>query len=171
MCTRCSQRYGMAFEQISNQQAMEILEAKAAVENKKRTYEKVQLGPSTVKPKDEVICKATKGRTKSSLESFTQHKMKGCKVHFASLMDVCHHKHAELFKSRQQYKGRVVFIRRHCKRRRGAPSRAFAEQGSSASQVAAAKFLDTIFRLRRMSRRANDAVSACTQTCQTRLTF
>ena len=60
MCTRCSQRYGMALEHISNQQAMEILEAKAAVENKKRTYEKVQRGPSTVKSEGEVVCKAQK---------------------------------------------------------------------------------------------------------------
>ena len=50
---------GMALEQRSNQQEMEILDVKAA-ENKWRTSEKFQLGPSTVKPKDEVICKAQK---------------------------------------------------------------------------------------------------------------
>ena len=33
---------------------------------------------------------------------------KGAKVHFASLMDICHLKNAELEAKHQKYKGRVV---------------------------------------------------------------
>ena len=35
--------------------------------------------------------------------------MKGRKVHFASLMDLCHLKNSELEPQYQKYKGRVVF--------------------------------------------------------------
>ena len=42
---------------FSNQHAMEMLCAKAAVDTKWTTLENIQLGSSTVKPKDEVICK------------------------------------------------------------------------------------------------------------------
>ena len=34
---------------------------------------------------------------------------KGAKVHFASLMDICHLKSAKLETKHQKYKGRVVF--------------------------------------------------------------
>ena len=33
---------------------------------------------------------------------------KGAKVHFASLMDICHLKNAELEAKHQKYKGRIV---------------------------------------------------------------
>ena len=44
----------------------------------------------------------------------------------------------------------------------------FAEQCASASQMAAAKFLDTISSVPGMTGDANDAVSACTQRAHVR---
>ena len=41
---------------------------------------------------------------------------KGAKVQFASLMDICHVKNAELETKHQKYKGRVVLRRRHCEK-------------------------------------------------------
>ena len=62
------------------------------------------------------------------------------KVHFASLMDTCHLKNAEreLRTMYQKYKGRVVFRDDIVKDDSGTCA-VFIEQGSSASQVAAAK--------------------------------
>ena len=56
----------------------------------------------------------------------------GAKVHFASLMDICHLKNAELEAKHQKYKGRVVL--------RGdiddpGSYAVFTEQGSSASKM------------------------------------
>ena len=59
-------------------------------------------------------------------------------VHFASLMDICHVKNAELKQKLQQYKGRVVLRGYIVKDDPGAHT-VFTEQGSSASQMTAAK--------------------------------
>ena len=62
----------------------------------------------------------------------------GAKVHFASLMDMCHLKNAELEAKHQKYKGRVVLRGDIVKDDSGAYA-VFTEQGSSASQMTAAK--------------------------------
>ena len=62
----------------------------------------------------------------------------------------------------QKYKGRVVFRGDEVKDETGFYA-VFTEQGASASQMAAAKFLDTIARMPGMSGQAADAVKAYTQ--------
>ena len=71
---------------------------------------------------------------------------KGAKVHVASLMDICHLKNAELKPKHQKYKGRVVLRGEIVKDDSGFCA-AFTEQGSSASQMTAAKIMDIISRL------------------------
>ena len=70
----------------------------------------------------------------------------GVKVHFASLMDICHLKNAELEKKQQKYKGRVLLRSDIVKDDTGSYA-VFTEQGSSASQMTAAKVMDIISRL------------------------
>ena len=48
----------------------------------------------------------TKVRNKS--EVIDEARTSGATVHFASLMDICHLKHAELEAKHQKFKGRVV---------------------------------------------------------------
>ena len=71
---------------------------------------------------------------------------KGAKVHLASLMDMCHLKNAELVTKYQNYKSRVVFRGDIVKDDSGSYA-VFTEQGSSASQMTAAKVIDVIGRL------------------------
>ena len=72
----------------------------------------------------------------------------GRKVHFASLMDICHlKKNAEWEAKHQKYKGRVVLRGDIVKDDSGSYA-VFTEQGSSASQTTAAKVMDIISRLR-----------------------
>ena len=87
---------------------------------------------------------------------------KGAKVHFASLMDICHLKNAELETKHQKYKGRVVLRGDIVKDDSGSYA-VFTEQGSSASQMTAAKVMDVKSRLPGCAGQAADAVSACTQ--------
>ena len=75
-------------------QAMKIPEAKAAVD---KEWEKLQKIPAW---------DITKVRNKS--EAIDEERTKGAKVHFASLMDICHLKNAELETKHQKYKDRVV---------------------------------------------------------------
>ena len=89
-------------------------------------------------------------------------KMDGKTVHVANLMDLCNLKNAELAKHLQIYKARVVLREDNVKDEEGYRT-AFAEQGGSASQMAAAKFLDTISKLPGMAGETSDAVSAYTQ--------
>ena len=81
---------------------------------------------------------------------------------FASLMDICHLKNAELEAKHQKYKGRVVFRGDIVKDDSGSYA-VFTEQGSSASQMTAAKIMDIISRLPGCDGQAADAVSAYTQ--------
>ena len=83
-------------------------------------------------------------------------------VHFASLMDICHLKNAELEAKHQKYKGRVVLRGDIVKDNSGSYA-VFTEQGSSASQMRAAKIMDIISRLPGCDGQAADAVSAYTQ--------
>ena len=86
----------------------------------------------------------------------------GATVHFASLMDICHLKNAELEAKHQKYKGRVVLRGDIVKDNSGSYA-VFTEQGSSASQMTAAKIMDIISRLPGCDGQAADAVSAYTQ--------
>ena len=75
-------------------QAMKIPDAKAAVDKEWKKLETIpawQLG--NVKSKKEVFLEAQRDKNK---------------VHFATLMDICHLKNAELEPIIQKYKGRVV---------------------------------------------------------------
>ena len=87
---------------------------------------------------------------------------KGAKVHFASLMEICHLKNAELEAKHQKYKGRVV-LRGDIVKDDSGSYEVFTEQGSSASRVTAAKDMDIISRLSGCAGQAADAVSAYTQ--------
>ena len=129
-------------------QAMKIPAAKAAVDKEWEKLEKIPAWNLTkVRSKSEVIDEATP---------------KGAKVHFASLMDICHLKNAELETKHQKYKGRVVLRGDIVKDDSGSYA-VFTEQVSSASQMTAAKVMDIISRLPGCAGQAADAVSACTQ--------
>ena len=61
-------------------------------------------------------------------------------------MDLCHLMNAELETKHQKYKGRIVLRGDIVKDDSGSYA-VFTEQGSSASQMTAAKIMDIIFRL------------------------
>ena len=71
-------------------------------------------------------------------------------------------KTAELEAKHQKYEGRVVLRSENVKDDSGSHA-VFSEQGSSASQMTAAKVMDIISRLPGCAGQAADAVSACTQ--------
>ena len=73
---------------------------------------------------------------------------RGRKVHFASLLDLCHLKNSDLEPQFQKYKGRVVLRGDIVKDDSGSYA-VFTEQGSSASQMTAARVMDIISRLPR----------------------
>ena len=102
----------------------------------------------------------TKVRNKS--EVIDEARTSGAKVHFASLMDICHLKNAELEAKHRKYKGRIVLRGDIVKDDSGSYA-VFTEQGSSASQMTAAKVMDIISRLPGCDGQAADAVSAYTQ--------
>ena len=88
---------------------------------------------------------------------------KGARVHFVSLMDMCHLKNAELEAKHQKYKSRVVLQGDIVKDDSGSCGAVFTEQGSSASQMTAAKVMDIMSRLPGCAGQATDAVSVYTQ--------
>ena len=102
----------------------------------------------------------TKVRSKKVVIDETR--TKGAKVHFASLMDICHLKNAELNAKQQKYKGRIVFRSDIVKDDSGSHA-VFTEQGSSASLMTAAKVMDIISRLTGCAGQTAHAVSAFTQ--------
>ena len=127
---------------------MKIPAAKAAVDKEWEKLEKISAWNLTkVRCKKEVIDEA---------------RTSGAKVHFASAMDICHLKNAELEAKHQKYKGRVVLRGDIVKDDSGSYA-VFTEQGSSASQMTAAKVMDIISRLQGSDGQAADAVSAYTQ--------
>ena len=79
-------------------------------------------------------------------EVIDEARMKGAKVHFASLIDTCHSKNAELETKHQKYKGRVVLRGDIVKDDSGSYA-VSTEQGSSASRMTAAKVMDVMARL------------------------
>ena len=127
---------------------MKIPDAKAAAE---KQWEKLEIIPAwqltKVRNKNEVIAEArNEGKT----------------VHFASLMDLCHLKNSELDPQFQKYKGRVVLRHDIVKDDSGSYA-VFTEQGSSASQMTAAKVMGMISRLPGCAGKAADTVSSYTQ--------
>ena len=127
--------------------AMKIPAAKAAVDIEREKLEKIPAWNLT--------------KVRSKKEVIDQARTSGAKVHFASLMDICHLKNAELEAKHQKYKGRVVLRGDVVKDDSGSYA-VFTEQGSSASQMTAAKVMDGIFRLPGCDGQAADAVSAYT---------
>ena len=101
-------------------------------------------------------------KVRSKKEVIDEARTKGAKVHFASLMDTCHLKDAELEAKHQKYKGRVVLRSDTVKDDSGSFA-VFTEQGSSASQMTAAKIMDIISRLPGFAGQVADAVSAHSQ--------
>ena len=85
-------------------------------------------------------------KVRSKKEVIDEARTKGAKVHFASLMDICHSKKAEVETNHQKYKGRVVLRGDIVKDYSGSYA-VFTEQGSSASPMTAAKVMDIISRL------------------------
>ena len=141
------QHYNLVHKLIHMPQAMKIPAAKAAVDKEWEKLEKTPAWDLTkVNGKSEVIDEA---------------RTKGAKVHFASLMDICHLKNAELETKHQKYKGRVV-LRGDIADFDSGSFAIFTEQGSSASQMTAAKVMDIISRLPGCAGQAADAVSAYT---------
>ena len=142
------QHYNLVHKFIPMPQAMKIPAAKAAVDKEWEKLEKISAWNLTkVKSKKMVIDEA---------------RTTGARVHFASLMDICHLKNAELETKHQKYKGRVVLRGDIVKDNSGSYA-VFTEQGSSASQMTAAKIMDIISRLPGCDGQAADAVSAYTQ--------
>ena len=127
-------------------QAMQIPDAKAAVEKLEKTGENTSMAADESQNKMEVIDEArNKGKT----------------VHFASLMDLCHLKNSELEPQFQKYQGRGrVVLRGDIVKGDSGSYAVFTEQGSSASQMTAAKVMDNISRLPGCTGQAADAVSA-----------
>ena len=142
------QHYNLVHTFIPVPQAIKNPAAKAAVDKEWEKLEKISTWNLTkVRSKKEVIDEA---RTSSA------------KVHFTSLMDICHLKNAELEAKHQKYKGRVVLRGDIVKDDSGSYA-VFTEQGSSASQMTAAKVMDIICRLPGCDGQAADAVSAYTK--------
>ena len=142
------QHYNLVHKFIPMPHAMKILAAKAAVDKEWEKLQKISAWNLTkVKSKEEVIEEA---------------RMSCATVHFASLMDICHLKNAELEAKHQKYKGRVVLRGDIVKDNSGSYA-VFTEPGSSASQMTAAKIMDIISRLSGCDGQVADAVSAKTQ--------
>ena len=142
------QHYNLVHKFIPMPQAMKIPAAKAAVDKEWEKLEKISAWNLTkVKSKKDVIDEA---------------RTSGATVHFPSLMDICHLTNPELKAKHQKYKGRVVLRGDIVKDNSGSYA-VFTEQGSSASQMTAAKVMDIISRLPGCDGQAADAVSAYTQ--------
>ena len=86
----------------------------------------------------------TKVRNKK--EVIDEARNRGRTVHFATLMDTCHQKNEELKPQFQNFKGRVVLRGDIVKDDSGSYA-VCTEQGSSASQMTAAKVMDVKSRL------------------------
>ena len=142
------QPYNLVHKFIPMPQAMKIPAAKAAVDKEWEKLEKISAWNLTkVKSKKQVIDEA---------------RTAGATVHFASLMDTCHLQNAEMEAKHQKHKGRVVLRGDIVKDNSGSYA-VFTEQGSSASQMTAAKIMDIFSRLPGCDGQAADAVSPYTQ--------
>ena len=142
------QHYNLFHKIIRMPQAMKIPAAKAAVDKEWEKLEKIPAWDLT--------------KIRSTKEVIDEARTKGAKVHFASLMDSCHSKNAELETKHQKYKGRVVLQGNFVEDDSGSYA-VFTEQGSSTSQMTAAKVMDIFSILPRCAGQAADAVSTYTQ--------
>ena len=88
------QHYKLVQKFIPMPQAMKILAEKAAVEQEWEKLQKISAWNLT--------------KVRTNKEVIDEARTKGAKVHFASLMDMCHLKNAELETKHKKYKGRVV---------------------------------------------------------------
>ena len=129
------QHFNLVHKFIPMPQAVKIPAAKAAVDKEWEKLGKISEG------------NLAKVRSKKSV--IDEERMSGATVHFASLMDVCHLKNAELEAKHQKYKGRVVLRGDIVKDNSGSYA-VFTELGSSASQMTAAKIMDIISRFARL---------------------
>ena len=100
-------------------------------------------------------------KVRSKKQVIDEARTSGATVHFASLMDICHLKNAELEAKHQKFKGRVVLRGDIVKDDSGSHA-VFTEHGSSASQMTAAKIMDIISRLPGCGGQATDATSVYT---------
>ena len=101
-------------------------------------------------------------KVRNKTEVIAEARQEGRTVHFSSLMDLCHLENSELEPQFQKYKGRVVLRGDTVKEDSGSYA-VFTEQGSSASQMTAAKVVAIISRPPGCAGQAVDAVSAYTQ--------
>ena len=101
-------------------------------------------------------------KVRNKSEVIDEARNKDITVKFASLVDTCQLKNAELETKHQKYKGRVV-LRGNIGKDDSDSHAAFTEQGSSAPQMTAAQVMDIISRLLGCAGQAADAVSTCTQ--------
>ena len=127
---------------------MKIPAAKAAVDKEWEKLEKISAWNLT--------------KVKSKKQEIDEARTSGATVHFASLMDICHLKNAELEAKHQKYKGGVVFRGDVLKDDSGFYA-VFTEQGSSASQMTAAKIMDIMPILQSCDGQAANAISAKTE--------
>ena len=97
---------------------------------------------SLIKPAEDVVCISRSWKI-CLKEVVDEARTSGVRVHFASLMDICHLKNAELEAKHEKYKGRVVFRGDNVKDNSGSYA-VFIEQGSSTSQMTAAKIVNII---------------------------
>ena len=109
----------------------------------------------------EKISAWTLTKVNSKKQVIDEARTSGATIHFASFMDICHLKNAELEAKHQKYKGRVVLRGDIVKDNSGSYA-VFTEQRSSASQMPAAKIMEIISRLLSCNGQAADAVSAYT---------
>ena len=130
-------------------QAMKISDAKAAVDKEWKKLETIPARDSGKVKQEGGYSGSTKRQNEGPL----------C---FIEGMEICHLKNAELEPKLQKYKGRVALRGDIVKDDSGAYA-VFTEQGSSASQMTAAKVMDIISRLLGCAGQAADAVSAFTQ--------
>ena len=127
---------------------MKIPDAKDALDEEWEKLEKIPAWNwENMKSKKDVILEAQKEKKK---------------VHFATLMDICHLKNAELEQKHQKYKGRIV-LRGDIVKDGSGENEVFTEQGSSASQAIAARVMDVTARLPDCAGQAVDAMSAFSQ--------
>lgn len=114
------------------QKAMEMLKAKQALNEERMVLEnKTCWGMKSVRPKVQVLADAKKT---------------GKPMQFGKPMNICSEKHFELPIDKCSYKGRSFFRGDTIRDETGFYA-VFSEQGTSASRMPAAKFLDAIARL------------------------
>ena len=101
-------------------------------------------------------------KVKNKKDVIAEARNEGRKVHFESLMDLCHLKNSELESQFQKLQGRVVLRGDIVKDDSGSYA-VFTEHGSSASLMTAAKVIDIKSRLPGCAGKAADAVSTYTQ--------